>query len=146
MLRIAIFPGSFDPFTIGHADIVRRALPLFDRIIIGIGQNSLKTPLYSIEQRIEHIRQVFQSEPKVQVEAFEELTIDFACEHNANYIIRGVRTIADFEYEQNMAIANRQLANIETIILYTKPEYQHISSTLVRDLAGHGYDIKQFLA
>ena len=143
----AIFPGSFDPFTIGHADIVRRALPLFDEIIIGIGINHLKKPLFPLEERVERIRKVFSDEPKVKVIPFDSLTVDFAREHGAQYLLRGIRTTADFEYERTMADANRQLAEegIETIVLFTRPELAHISSSLVRDLASHGKDISPYI-
>lgn len=145
MFRIAIFPGSFDPFTIGHADIVRRALPLFDKIIIGIGQNAAKQPLYPLDRRIANIKRVFADTPQIEVATYDNLTIDFARKHNAQFIIRGIRTTTDYEYEQSIATANRLLAGLETVILFTKPEYQHISSTLVRDLHNHGYDITPFL-
>lgn len=143
----AIFPGSFDPFTIGHADIVRRALPLFDEIIIGIGINHLKKPLFPLEERVERIRKAFSDEPKVKVIPFDSLTVDFAREHGAQYLLRGIRTTADFEYERTMADANRQLAEegIETIVLFTRPELAHISSSLVRDLASHGKDISPYI-
>lgn len=143
----AIFPGSFDPFTIGHADIVRRALPLFDEIIIGIGINHLKKPLFPLEERVERIRKAFADEPKVKVIPFDSLTVDFAREHGAQYLLRGIRTTADFEYERTMADANRQLAEegIETIVLFTRPELAHISSSLVRDLASHGKDISPYI-
>lgn len=145
-MKTAIFPGSFDPFTIGHADIVRRALGLFDNIIIGIGTNSLKQSIFPAENRLAHIRKTFQNEPRVSVEIYTGLTVDFAREHNAQFILRGIRCVADFEYERNMAEANKHLTGLETVILYTRPEYAHISSTLVRDLYQHGYDIKEYLA
>lgn len=146
-MQKAIFPGSFDPFTIGHADIVRRALPLFDEIIIGIGINHLKKPLFPLEERVERIRKAFSDEPKVKVIPFDSLTVDFAREHGAQYLLRGIRTTADFEYERTMADANRQLAEegIETIVLFTRPELAHISSSLVRDLASHGKDISPYI-
>lgn len=146
-MQKAIFPGSFDPFTIGHADIVRRALPLFDEIIIGIGINHLKKPLFPLEERVERIRKAFADEPKVKVIPFDSLTVDFAREHGAQYLLRGIRTTADFEYERTMADANRQLAEegIETIVLFTPPELAHISSSLVRDLASHGKDISPYI-
>ncbi|MBR1809932.1 MAG: pantetheine-phosphate adenylyltransferase [Paludibacteraceae bacterium] len=145
-MKTAIFPGSFDPFTIGHADIVQRALSLFDNIIIGIGTNSLKQSIFPAEKRLAHIRKTYENEPRVTVEIYTGLTVDFAREHNAQFILRGVRCVADFEYERNMAEANKHLTGLETVILYTRPEYAHISSTLVRDLYQHGYDIKEYLA
>ncbi len=144
-MKIAIFPGSFDPFTIGHADIVKRALPLFDKIIIAVGENITKTPLFPIEERIAQIQNAFRDESKVTVEAYKGLTADFAREQGAEYILRGVRCVADFEYERNMAEANRMLGGLETILLYTSPQYAYISSTLVRDLHIHGKDITPFL-
>ncbi|MBR1565072.1 MAG: pantetheine-phosphate adenylyltransferase [Paludibacteraceae bacterium] len=145
-MRIAIFPGSFDPFTVGHADIVNRSLSLFDKVVIGIGKNSLKQSIFPVENRLQHIRKVFKDEPRVAVEIYTGLTVDFAREQNAQFILRGIRCVADFEYERNMAEANKQLAGVETIILYTRPEYAHISSTLVRDLYQHGQDITPYLA
>ncbi len=144
-MKVAIFPGSFDPFTIGHADVVRRALPLFDKIVIAVGVNSLKQPVFPLEERLEQIRQAFANEPRVQIEAYTGLTVDFAKETGAQYILRGVRCVADFEYERNMAEANKALTGIETILLYTSPQYAYISSTLVRDLYLHGTDIQPFL-
>lgn len=145
-MKIAIFPGSFDPFTIGHADIVRRALSLFDKVVIGVGTNSLKNSVFPLEKRLEYIRTAFEGEDKVTIEAYNCLTVDFAREQGAEFILRGIRCVADFEYERNMAEANKQLTGIETIILYTNPQYAHISSTLVRDLYMHGQDITPYLA
>ncbi len=144
-MKIAIFPGSFDPFTIGHADIVQRALPLFDKVIIAVGENITKTPLFPLKERLQQIEKAFANEPKVTVEAYKGLTADFARERGAAYILRGVRCVADFEYERNMAEANKALTGMETILLYTSPQYAYISSTLVRDLQKHGKDITAFL-
>ena len=146
-MKTAIFPGSFDPFTIGHADIVRRALPLFDSIIIAVGINHQKTPYFPLEKRLESIKRAFANEPRVSVVAYTDLTVDFAREQQAQYIIRGIRTIADFEYERTMADANAQLAEheIQTIVLFTKPELAHVSSSFVRELAAHGRDITPYL-
>lgn len=144
-MRTAIFPGSFDPFTIGHKDIVERALPLFDQIIIGIGINDQKHALLSEEERVSAIQNVFADEPRIRVMTYHGLTIDFAHENNAEWIIRGVRSTIDFEYEKSIAEANRQLSGIETILLYTRPEYGHISSSLARDLLKHGRDISHLL-
>lgn len=143
--KIAIFPGSFDPFTLGHYDIVMRGLHLFDTIIIGIGRNTSKTPTFPLEARIEAIQRVFTNEPRVQVEIYDGLTIDFAAAHQASCILRGVRSMQDFEYERNIAAANKQLAGIETVLLYTRPEYAHISSSLVRELYAYGKDISPYL-
>lgn len=144
-MKRAIFPGSFDPFTIGHYDIVLRGLQLFDEIIIGIGHNINKRDAFPLEERINAIQHAFNSEPRVQVMAYDGLTIDFAAEQQAQFILRGVRSVQDFEYERNIAEANKQLSGIETILLYTRPEYAHISSTLLRDLHSHGKDISQYL-
>ncbi len=144
-MKTAIFPGSFDPFTIGHYDIVKRALTMFDRIVIGIGSNSVKVPSFPDEKRLEAIRKAFADEPRVSVEIYDCLTVDFARQQGAEFILRGVRCVADFEYERNMAEANKELGNIETVLLYTRPQYAHISSTLVRDLYAHGKDISTYI-
>lgn len=144
-MRTAIFPGSFDPFTIGHKDIVERALPLFDRIVIGIGINDKKSAMISEDERIRTIEQVFAGDPRISVVSYHGLTVDFARENNAEWIIRGVRSTIDFEYEKSIAEANKQLSGIETLLLYTRPEYAHISSSLARDLLKHGKDISALL-
>ena len=145
MNKIAIFPGSFDPFTIGHHDIVQRGLALFDEVIIGIGKNCLKQGTFSLDERLAAIQAVYANEPRVKVEAYEGLTIDFAAKHQALFILRGVRSVQDFEYERSIAEANKQLSGIETVLLYTRPEYAHISSTLIRDLHSHQRDISAYL-
>lgn len=144
-MKRAIFPGSFDPFTIGHYDIVMRSLDIFDEVVIGIGINSVKKSLFPEEQRLEAISKVFRNEPRVRVQTYNSLTVDFAREVDAHFILRGVRCVADFEYERNMAEANRELSGIETVLLYTSPQYAHISSTLVRDLYNYGKDISGYL-
>jgi len=144
-MRIAIFPGSFDPFTLGHYDIVNRGLTLFDRIVIGLGRNSTKKETFPISEREEAIRKIFKDEPRVEVQIYDSLTVDFAREVGAHFILRGVRCVADFEYERNMAEANKNLGGIETILLYTRPEYAHISSTLVRDLYSYNKDISAYV-
>jgi len=144
-MKTAIFPGSFDPFTVGHCDIVRRALPLFDRIVIGVGVNAQKKPLFPAEERVETIRRIFAGEAKVQVRTYDTLTVDFAREEGATFMLRGVRSTVDFEYEKAFAEANRQLNGIETVLLLTRPEYEHISSSLVRDLYSYGKDITPYL-
>lgn len=144
-MKTAIFPGSFDPFTIGHQDIVRRALPLFDRIVIGVGVNAQKTPLFSPEERVEMIRRAFPDEPKITVRTYSNLTVDFAREEGATFMLRGVRSTVDFEYEKAFAEANKQLSGLETVLMLTKPEYEHISSSLVRDLYSYGKDITPYL-
>jgi pantetheine-phosphate adenylyltransferase len=144
-MKIAIFPGSFDPFTIGHYDIVKRALTLFDKIVIGIGQNQAKQSTFSLTERLERIEKAFADESRVVVTTYDGLTVDFARKHGATHIVRGVRSTIDFEYERSIAEANRQLSGIETVLLYTSPEYGHISSTLVRDLHAHGREITNYL-
>ena len=144
-MRTAIFPGSFDPFTIGHYDIVMRGLDLFDRIIIGIGRNSEKKACFPLEERLRAIHEAFHHNDRVEVQVYDSLTVDFAREQNAKFILRGIRCVADFEYERNMAEANKQLGDVETILLYTRPEYAHVSSTLVRDLYSYNKDISAYL-
>ena len=144
-MKRAIFPGSFDPYTIGHHDIVMRGLQVFDEIVIGIGHNYTKRETFPLEERLAAIQRIYNNEPRVRVEVYEGLTVDFALKHDAQFILRGVRSTLDFEYERNIAEANKQLSGIETILLYTRPEYAHISSTLVRDLHSHGKDIAAYL-
>lgn len=144
-MKTAIFPGSFDPFTIGHYDIVMRGLQIFDEIIIGIGRNNNKQGYFPINERITAIQSTFASEPRVRVMIYEGLTIDFAQAQNANCILRGVRSVQDFEYERNIAEANKRLSGIETILLYTRPEYAHISSSLVRELHSYKKDVSTLL-
>lgn len=144
-MKRAIFPGSFDPYTIGHHDIVMRGLQVFDEIVIGIGHNYTKRETFPLEERLVAIQRIYSNEPRVRVEIYEGLTVDFALKNHAQFILRGVRSTLDFEYERNIAEANKQLSGIETILLYTRPEYAHISSTLVRDLHSHGKDIAAYL-
>lgn len=144
-MKRAIFPGSFDPFTIGHHDIVMRGLEIFDEIIIGIGHNYTKRETFPLEERLVAIQCIYDNEARVRVEVYDGLTVDFALKHNAQFILRGVRSTLDFEYERNIAEANKQLSGIETVLLYTRPEYAHISSTLVRDLHSHGKDIATYI-
>ena len=143
--RIAIFPGSFDPFTRGHESIVRRSLPLFDRFIIAIGVNNDKRPFMSTEQRLACIKETFKGDPRVEVVSYSGLTVDLAREVGANFIVRGVRLIQDFENEKHLAEINRDLTGIETILLYTLPEYSHISSSIVRELIRYGQDVSAYL-
>jgi pantetheine-phosphate adenylyltransferase len=143
--RVALYPGTFDPFTVGHLSIVERGLQLFDEIIIAIGINESKKNNTSIQQRIEHIERVTAKMPGVRVVSYNNLTVEAAKEHGANFILRGVRTVADYEYERNLAYANRNLTGIETVLLYTLPELSYISSTMVRDLQRHGYDVSPYV-
>lgn len=145
MKRVALYPGTFDPFTVGHMSIVERGLQLFDEIIIAIGVNEAKKNHTSVQQRIEHIQRVTSKMQGVKVISYGNLTVEAAKEHSANFILRGVRTVADYEYERNLAYANRNLTGIETVLLYTLPELSYISSTLVRDLQRHGYDVSQYV-
>ncbi len=146
MERIAVFPGSFDPFTIGHESIVKRALNLFDRIIIAIGVNTNKVDFFPLEKRLQWIKEVFEFEEKVSVCSYTGLTVDFCRKNNARFIIRGLRTSADFEYERSIAQVNRAMADdIETIFILTLPEHTAITSTLVRDILRHGGDASKFL-
>ena len=144
-MKRAIFPGTFDPFTIGHYSIVMRGLNLFDEIIIGIGVNQSKKTLIDMDNRVNMIRQAFKNEPRVSIETYDSLTIDFADAMGAKYILRGLRTVSDFEYEHTIANANRQLNGLETVLLFTETEYSFISSTVVRDLIRYGRDISGFL-
>lgn len=143
--RIAIYPGTFDPFTIGHKSIVERGLTIFDKIIVAVGRNDAKRCYISTDMRVKHITAVMTDEPRVEVLSYDGLTVDIARKCGAQFILRGVRTVADYEYERNLAYANRQISGIETVLLYTLPELQYVSSTMVRDLARHGYDISQFV-
>lgn len=144
-MRRAIFPGTFDPFTIGHFSIVQRGLSFFDEIVIGIGINQAKKTLFSVEKRIDMIQQAFEHEPRVKVESYNSLTVDFALSVQADFVLRGLRSVSDFEYERTTADANRRLTGIETVILFTESKYSYISSTVVRDLITYGKDISIFL-
>lgn len=146
MERVAIFPGSFDPFTVGHESIVKRAIPLFDKIVIMIGFNSNKRSFFPVEKREKWINEVFKSEPKVTVECHEGLTVDFCKKVNARYILRGLRTSADFEYERAIAQVNKKMyPQIESVFLLTMPEHTPINSSIVRDIIFHGGDASMFL-
>ena len=143
--RVALFPGSFDPFTRGHESIVRRALPLFDKFVIAIGVNADKRSFMTMEQRKAWIESVFKDDPQVEVVTYTGLTVDVAREIGAKFIVRGVRLIQDFENEKHLAEVNRDLTGIETILLYTLPEYSHISSSIVRELYRYGQDVSVYL-
>lgn len=144
-MKTGLFVGSFDPFTIGHDSIVRRALPLFDRIVIGVGVNERKQYMESTEARVARIRAVYANEPKIEVKAYNDLTVDFAKREGAAFFIKGVRSVKDFEYEREQADINRQLGGMETLLLYAEPQYESISSTLVRELIHFGRDVSAFL-
>ena len=144
--KIAVFPGSFSPFTKGHQSIVNRALPLFDEIVISIGINSSKNDCFSINEKVQWIKKVFSKEKKVKVTMYEGLTIDHCIKVNANYILRGLRNSHDFKYEKGIAQMNHSMQNnIETVFIITEAKYSHISSTLVRDIIKNGGDVSQFI-
>lgn len=145
MERIAFFAGSFNPFTLGHQSIVERGLRIFDRIVIGIGINAAKPADTDVEERVAAILDVFGDDPRIEVEAYSELTWQAAQRLGCTHLLRGVRTMADFEYERTMADANRNLSGLETVILLTLPEHSFISSSLVRDLESHGADTSDLL-
>ncbi len=146
MENIALFPGSFDPFTIGHESVVRRALPLFDKIIVAVGYNSAKSGFFPLEKRINWIKEIFKDEKKIDVQSYEGLTADFCKKVSAKYLLRGLRTAADFEYERAIAQMNNMLDHeIETVFLLTRPEHSPISSTIVREVIRHGGDASQFV-
>lgn len=156
-MRTAVFPGSFDPFTIGHKDIVDRAAKIFDRVIIGVGYNEHKPGAASVESRVEAIRKIYRDSPDprenhdshedhdILVESYTGLTVDFARKHGAGFIIRGLREVKDFEYERNLADTNAAISDIETVFLVARPELGYVSSSMVRELINNGYDASRFL-
>jgi pantetheine-phosphate adenylyltransferase len=144
--KIALFPGSFDPFTVGHESVVRRALNLFDKIIIGIGDNNTKSSFISISKRISVIEKLFANDPKIQILTYSGLTVDFCKKNNCNFILRGLRTSADFEFERAIGQTNMLLDNeIETVFLLTLPEHSFISSSIVRDIFKNNGNLNGFL-
>lgn len=145
-MRIALFPGTFDPITRGHLDIIDRALPLFDKVVVGIGRNANKKPMFSEEQRLLWIQDCYRDNPKVSAIAYEGLTVS-CCENvGAQFILRGIRYVSDFEYEKAIADMNRSLdGHIETVFLTCSPQYTSVASTLVRDVLRNGGDVRQFL-
>ena len=146
MQRICLFPGTFDPVTLGHIDIIDRALPLFDKIYVGIGINSSKSPMFSAEQRMEWFRDIYHNEPKVESVVYDGLTVNYCKTIGATFILRGIRYVSDFEYEKTIADANRTLdKNIETIFLTGEPKYTSVASTIVRDIIRNGGDASPFL-
>ncbi|MBR7017921.1 MAG: pantetheine-phosphate adenylyltransferase [Prevotella sp.] len=144
-MRTGIFVGSFDPYTIGHDHIVRRALPLFDRIIIGVGVNEHKQYMQSAEIRKRKIQELYQSEKRITVKTYSDLTIDFAHREMADFIIKGVRSVKDFEYEREQADINRRIGHIDTLLLLAEPGMESISSSMVRELVHFGKDVREFL-
>ena len=146
MNRIALFPGTFDPVTFGHIDIIERSLPLFDKLYIGIGVNANKEPMFTAEQRAKWLNDIFKNEPKVEAVIYEGLTVNCCKQLQANYILRGIRYVNDFEYEKAIADMNRSLdAGIETVFLTCLPKYTSVASTLVRDVVRNGGDVSQFV-
>jgi|ERR1035437_159659 pantetheine-phosphate adenylyltransferase len=146
MKKIAVFPGSFDPFTIGHEAIIRRAINLFDEIIIAVGANALKKNFYSLETRKEMITKVFKDETRVRVDHYEGLTVDYCKKNGAGYLLRGLRTSADFEFERAIGQVNKSMApGIESVFLLTVPEHSFINSTIVRDIIRNGGDASKFV-
>jgi pantetheine-phosphate adenylyltransferase len=146
MKKVAVFPGSFDPFTIGHEAIIRRALSLFDEIVVAVGANALKKNFYSLETREEMINKVFEDEPRVRVDHYEGLTVDFCKKNGAGYLLRGLRTSADFEFERAIGQVNKSMApGIETVFLLTAPDHSFINSTIVRDIIKSGGDASNFV-
>ena len=146
MKKVAVFPGSFDPFTIGHEAIIRRAMSLFDEIIIAVGSNALKKNYYSLDTREKMIRKVFKDELRIKVDHYEGLTVDFCKKKNAGYLLRGLRTAADFEFERAIGQVNKAMApGIESVFLLTVPEHSFINSTIVRDIIRSGGDASKFV-
>ncbi|MCB9080349.1 MAG: pantetheine-phosphate adenylyltransferase [Lewinellaceae bacterium] len=146
MPNIIVFPGSFDPITVGHVDLVKRAIPLFDKIIVAVGLNTQKKALFSLEQRMEWLRQVFAEDPRVEVDYFEHLTADYCRRIGANYLLRGLRNASDFDYEKTISQLNHIIGDgLETIFLISQPSYSHISSTIVREIIKGGGDASPFI-
>ncbi len=145
-MRIALFPGTFDPVTFGHIDIIERAVPLFDKLYIGIGVNANKAPMFSEDTRVSWLHEIFKNEPKIEAVIYEGLTVECCKKVEANYILRGIRYVNDFEYEKAIADMNRSLdENIETIFLTCLPKYTSVASTLVRDVIRNGGNVSQFV-
>lgn len=144
-MRIGLFVGSFDPYTIGHDSIVKRALPLFDKIVIGVGFNERKKYMQTTETRVANIISIYSGEPKIEVKQYNDLTVDFARREGAEFIIKGVRSVKDFEYEREQADINRQLTGIETVLLFAEAGMESISSSVVRELTHFGKDVRKFI-
>lgn len=146
MEKIALFPGTFDPITLGHIDIAKRSLAIFDKVVIGIGTNIAKVPMYSVEQRISWLKEIFRNEPRLVPSSYEGLTVDFCKQIGAKYIVRGIRFVSDFEYEKMIADMNRSLdTSIEAVFLTCLPIYNSVASTMVRDVIKNGGDASMFL-
>jgi pantetheine-phosphate adenylyltransferase len=140
-----VFPGTFDPITIGHVSVIERALKLFDEVIIAIGINQNKKTFFPVEKRVEMISSLFEDNNSVKVATYEGLTIDFVKAAGARFILRGIRSVNDFEYEKNIADVNRQISGIDTFILFTEPEHAHVSSSIVREMLSYGKDVSPFV-
>ena len=146
MQRICLFPGTFDPVTLGHTDIINRALPLFDKVVVGIGINSSKNPMFSADQRMEWFNEIYKNEPRVESVVYDGLTVHYCKIIGARFILRGIRYVSDFEYEKTIADANRTMdSNIETIFLTGEPKYTSVASTIVRDIIRNGGNASPFL-
>ncbi len=146
MERIAVFPGSFDPITLGHENIILRALAIFDKIIVAVGENAEKKTIFPLDRRVDWLKAVFADEPRVIIEKYSGLTVDFCRSRNIKFILRGLRTSADFEFERTIGQVNKRLdPDIETIFLLTAPEYTALNSSIVRDILKHGGDATQFV-
>jgi pantetheine-phosphate adenylyltransferase len=146
MQRICLFPGTFDPVTLGHTDIIDRALPLFDKVVVGIGLNASKSVMFSPEQRLQWIQEIYKGQPKVEGAIYEGLTVQYCKKIGARFILRGIRYVSDFEYEKTIADANRTLdKSIETIFLTGEPKYTSVASTIVRDIIRNGGNASPFL-
>ncbi len=143
--KCALFAGTFDPFTIGHQRIVQRALQIFSRVIIAVGHNSGKQAMQSVDERLESLKTLYSTEPRVEAVAYEGLTVDFAKEIGADCLLRGVRSVKDFEYERELADINRRISGVETLLLISEPEYASISSSVVRELMSYGKDVSNML-
>ncbi len=144
-MRRAVFPGSFDPITLGHVDIVERAIPLFDEIIVAIGVNAAKKNMWSLEERLQMLESTFQDQPKVKIASYEGLTADFCKKEGAEFLLRGLRNATDFNYEQTIAQANAKVNGVDSVFLICSPEFSHISSSIVRDIARNGGDFSGLL-
>lgn len=146
MNRVCLFPGTFDPVTLGHIDIINRAMPLFDKVIVGIGRNVNKVPMFSEEMRLQWVKDIYKNEPKVEAVLYDGLTVNCCKQVGANFILRGIRYVNDFEYEKAIADMNRSLeGHIETVFLTCLPQFTSVASTLVRDVYKNGGDVSQFL-
>lgn len=144
-MRTGIFVGSFDPFTIGHKSVVDRVLPLFDRVVIGVGVNERKQYMFTVEERVAAIRQLYAGDERVVVESYSDLTVDFAQRYDAQFVVKGVRNVRDFEYERDQADINRRLTGLETLLIYAEPGLDSVSSSVVRELDHFGKDTSMFV-